>query len=109
MEVATAVLFLEAAFADFEPDDARLTERTNELAGRLDTVARGGASRPLEPWMEDLYRRVSDRQTLGTVVGELRVTLADAEQRIRTHYQPASWSACAASILGASITRAPAA
>ena len=35
--------------------------------------------------------------------------LADAEQRIRTHYQPASWSACAASILGASITRAPAA
>ena len=35
--------------------------------------------------------------------------LAAAEQRIRTHYQPASWSACAASILGASITRAHAA
>lgn len=33
--------------------------------------------------------------------------LAAAEQRIRTQYLPASWSACAASILGASIDRAP--
>ena len=90
MEVATAVLFLEAAFADFEPDDARLTERTNELAGRLDTVARGGASRPLEPWMEDLYRRVSDRQTMGTVVGELRVTLGEVEQLLDQYFRDPS-------------------
>ena len=27
---------------------------------------------PLEPWMEELYRRVSDRQTMGSVVDELR-------------------------------------
>lgn len=32
--------------------------------------------------------------------------LADAEQRIRTQFKPASWAECAASILGASITRA---
>lgn len=32
--------------------------------------------------------------------------LAAAELRIRSDYQPASWSACAASILGAHITRA---
>ena len=34
---------------------------------------------PLEPWMEELYRRVSDRQTMGSVVGELRGTLATAD------------------------------
>ncbi|PZP65115.1 MAG: hypothetical protein DI604_25465 [Delftia acidovorans] len=34
------------------------------------------------------------------------VALADTEQRIRNHYKPASWSDCAASILGARILRA---
>ena len=30
--------------------------------------------------MEELYRRVSDPQTMGSVVGELRATMAEAEK-----------------------------
>jgi chemosensory pili system protein ChpA (sensor histidine kinase/response regulator) len=39
---------------------------------RLEQVLGGQQPEPLEPWMEELYRRVSDRQTMGSVVDELR-------------------------------------
>ncbi|WOP16253.1 Hpt domain-containing protein [Ottowia sp. SB7-C50] len=82
MEMATAVLFLEASFADFRPGDPAFATRMRQLAQRLDSVREGAVAPPLEPWMEDLYRRVSDRQTMGTVVGELRVTLSQVEQHL---------------------------
>jgi chemosensory pili system protein ChpA (sensor histidine kinase/response regulator) len=80
MEVATAVLYLEAAFEDLDPADVQLATRTARLAERLDTVCQGGQPEALEPWMEELYRRVSDRQTMGSVVGELRGTLGELEK-----------------------------
>ena len=80
MEVATAVLYLEAALEDLDPADAQLAVRTTRLAQRLDAVRQGGQAEALEPWMEELYRRVSDRQTMGSVVGELRGTLAELEK-----------------------------
>lgn len=80
MEVATAVLYLEAAFQDLDPNDAQLAERTTRLAVRLGKVVAGGQPEPLEHWVEDLYRRVSDRQTMGSVVGELRGTLGELEK-----------------------------
>jgi chemosensory pili system protein ChpA (sensor histidine kinase/response regulator) len=80
MEVATAVLYLEAAFADLDPSDSQLAVRTARLAERLDTACQGGKPEALEPWMEELYRRVSDRQTMGSVVGELRGTLGELEK-----------------------------
>jgi chemosensory pili system protein ChpA (sensor histidine kinase/response regulator) len=80
MEVATALLYLEAAFEDLDPSDTELALRTARLAARLDHVGGGGQAEALEPWMEELYRRVSDRQTMGSVVGELRSTLTELEK-----------------------------
>jgi chemosensory pili system protein ChpA (sensor histidine kinase/response regulator) len=80
MEVATAVLYLEAAFQDLDPTDGQLADRTARLAERLDQVRQGGQAQALEAWMEELYRRVSDRQTMGSVVGELRTTLSELEK-----------------------------
>lgn len=82
MEVATSVLYLEAAFEDLDPHDRQLTARTVQLAGRIERAREGGRSEPLEPWMEELYRRVSDRQTMGTVVGELRSHLGELEKSL---------------------------
>ncbi|WP_137895136.1 Hpt domain-containing protein [Ramlibacter sp. 2FC] len=90
MEVATSVLYLEAMLADLDPSDAELAERCNRLAARLDRVCEGGGAPPLEPWMEALYRQVSDRQTMGTVVGELHLTLGEAEKLLDQYFrQPA--------------------
>jgi chemosensory pili system protein ChpA (sensor histidine kinase/response regulator) len=82
LEVATAVLYLEAAFDDLDPSDPQLTARTARLAERLDAAQAGGPSQPLEPWMEELYRQVSDKQTMATLVAELRVTLGDLEKSL---------------------------
>jgi chemosensory pili system protein ChpA (sensor histidine kinase/response regulator) len=80
MEVATSILYLEAAFQDLDPNDVQLAERTGRLAERLTRVLGGNPPEPLEHWVEDLYRRVSDKQTMGSVVGELRGTLSELEK-----------------------------
>ena len=82
MEVATAVLYLEAAYDDLDPTESKMAERSARLAQRLDHVSAGSQPEPLEPWMEELYRRVSDRQTMGSVVDELRGTLGLVEKSL---------------------------
>ena len=82
MEVATSMLYLEAVFDDLDPSDPQLAPRTASLAERLQGVTDGGAPQPLEGWMEELYRRVSDKQTMSSVVGELRVALAEIESAL---------------------------
>ncbi|MGS5085417.1 Hpt domain-containing protein [Hydrogenophaga sp. A37] len=94
MEVATTTLYLEAAFEDFDPNDPELTARTQALAERLEQVLAGAPAQPLEPWMEQLYRRVSDRQTLGSVVGELKVALGEVEKSLDQFFRAPREKAC---------------
>ena len=94
MEVATTTLYLEAAFEDFDPSDEEFTERTQALAARLESVLGGAPAEPLDAWMEQLYRRVSDRQTMGSVVGELKVSLGEAEKSLDQFFRMPREKAC---------------
>jgi chemosensory pili system protein ChpA (sensor histidine kinase/response regulator) len=85
MEVATSLLYVEAALDDVDFDHPEQAQRVQRLADRLAAVRQGQAPEPLEGWMEELYRRVSDRQTMGSVVQELRASLSEAEKAI-DHY-----------------------
>lgn len=87
MEVATAVLYLEAAYDDLDPTSEEMAARSLSLAKRLNHVIELGVSEPLEVWMEELYRRVSDRQIMGSVVDELRTTLSDVEAALDTFFR----------------------
>ena len=80
MEVATSVLYLQAALEELDTPPEQLAQRAQRLAQRLDRVSAGAEPDPLESWMEELYRHFSDRQTMGSVVGELRSTLGEAER-----------------------------
>jgi chemosensory pili system protein ChpA (sensor histidine kinase/response regulator) len=82
MEVATSLLYVEASLEDGEFDQPDQQARLQRLAERIQSVGQGQAAHPLEGWMEDLYRRVSDRHTIGSVVDELRTTLTEAEKHI---------------------------
>ncbi|HEY2561237.1 MAG TPA: Hpt domain-containing protein [Caldimonas sp.] len=82
MEVATSLLYLEAALEDGDFDMPEHAERIKRLGERLALVRQKAPPDPLEPWMEELYRRVSDRQTMGSVVQELRASLTEAEKAI---------------------------
>ena len=82
MEVATSVLYLEASLEDGDFDHPEEGQRVRRLANRIASVRAGNTPDPLEAWMEELYRRVSDRQTMGSVVQELRASLSEAEKHI---------------------------
>ncbi|MCE2914547.1 MAG: Hpt domain-containing protein [Rubrivivax sp.] len=85
MEVATSMLYVDATLEDGELDHPALADRVQRLAERISDVRRGGEPQPLDIWMEELYRRVSDRQTMGSVVQELRTSLSEIEKQI-DHY-----------------------
>lgn len=87
MEVATSLLYIEAALDDIDFDHPEQAERVQRLADRLASVRQGHAPDPLEGWMEELYRRVSDRQTMGSVVQELRASLSEAEKHIDQYFR----------------------
>ncbi len=87
MEVATSVLYLQAAFASLDLADEAMASHGATLAQRLTAVLAGETTQPLEPWMEQLYRQVSDQQTMGSVVGELRGTLAEAEKLLDQYFR----------------------
>lgn len=87
MEVATVVLYLEAAYDDLDPTDSQMKERSASLAARMEHVNAGGQPEPLEAWMEELYRRVSDRQIMGSVVDELRTTLGGIEKSLDAFFR----------------------
>jgi chemosensory pili system protein ChpA (sensor histidine kinase/response regulator) len=87
MEVATSLLYVEAALEDADFDNPEQAPRVKRLAERLSAVRQGRAADPLEAWMEDLYRRVSDRQTMGSVVQELRASLSESEKLIDQYFR----------------------
>jgi len=82
LEVATGLLFLDATLQDFDPLDEALGERATQLAHRVAAAAANLPLPELAPWMERLYRQWSERQTLGSVVDEVRRTLAEAETQL---------------------------
>lgn len=87
MEVATSVLYVDAALEDADFDRPDEIQRVQRLAERIDAARGGAPAQPLEGWMESLYRRVSDRQTMGSVVQELRASLAESEKQIDLYFR----------------------
>lgn len=90
MEIATAMLYLEAALEDEAFDQPEQADRVINLSRRIEAVAKGQAPEPLEAWMEELYRRVADRQTLGSVVHELRASLSEVERQCDEYFRDPS-------------------
>ena len=88
MEVATAILYLDAVLEDGELDQPELARaRAAPGAAHPATSREGAEPQPLEPWMEELYRRISDRQTMGSVVQELRASLSEVEKQIDQYFR----------------------
>lgn len=69
MEVATAVLYLQAAFVSLDIPESEMAAHTHTLAEPFGArVQRPRACSP-RALMEQLYRQVSDQQTMGSVAG----------------------------------------
>jgi chemosensory pili system protein ChpA (sensor histidine kinase/response regulator) len=100
IEVATTILYLEAVYDDIDQAKDFMGERSNALASRLTKVAEGLTPDAVEPWMEALYRRRSERHSMGSVTNELRVTLAAVESSLEKYRLDPSDSGILALISG---------
>lgn len=87
LELATAILYLEAVFGEWGTTDAEMQVKAMALADRLESVRLGQKSKIVEPWIEELYRKVSDRESMGSIVGELRTCLSDVEKSIDQYFR----------------------
>jgi chemosensory pili system protein ChpA (sensor histidine kinase/response regulator) len=87
MEVATALLYVDASLEDADFDHPEMATRVRRLAQRIEDVSAGREPGTLDRWMEELYRRVSDRQTMGSVVQELRASLSEVEKQIDQYFR----------------------
>ena len=87
MEVATALLFMDASLDDGDFEHPEGAHRVQRLAQRIDQVRQARDPGTLDLWMEELYRRVSDRQTMGSVVQELRASLSEIEKAIDQYFR----------------------
>jgi chemosensory pili system protein ChpA (sensor histidine kinase/response regulator) len=86
LEVATALLFLEDTLADLYSNESGLREKAQAMFSRLELVRSGSAQQGLEPWMEALFRRSSEKQTMGNVAGELRHLAAEIERQFEVAF-----------------------
>ncbi len=87
IEVATALLYLNALFDGWRASETDMESRMNAMAQRIDHVRIGGKPEPVEPWVENLYRRVSEKQSLDSVVGELHLSLKEVEKAIDQYFR----------------------
>jgi len=79
LELSFSLLCLGAELDDFDPLQSSLAERLAQLAQRLELVLAGQAVPDPQPWMSEVYRRLSERETLNQVVGQVQAELAAAE------------------------------
>jgi chemosensory pili system protein ChpA (sensor histidine kinase/response regulator) len=82
VEVATAILYLEVSLSSFDAQDASFGERAMHLADRLNNLNQGLKPPGLTDWMEDLYRQMSNKEAVGSVLSELRTSLAVLEKSL---------------------------
>ncbi|MDO4769175.1 MAG: response regulator [Brachymonas sp.] len=82
MEVATAILFLEASAEEHSGDDSLFEGRIALLAQRLEAVRQSGQMEAPTEWMEALYARLNDQDSLAQVVAEARSTIGEVEQAL---------------------------
>ncbi len=90
LDAATAILFLEISFAHFRPEEQRFLERAQILTQRLNQSADGVTPDPLAGWMEDLFRKASESQTMGSVVQELRADMSTVEKLLDAYFRDPS-------------------
>jgi chemosensory pili system protein ChpA (sensor histidine kinase/response regulator) len=87
LEAANAVLFLEAALQSGEINGVQFNEREAVLSERLQRSINGQAAGPMDAWMEELYRKSSEAQTMGSVVQELKISMGTIESALDRYFR----------------------
>lgn len=82
LEVATAILYLDAVFDSLDLNNETLKDKFARLVERLTSAAQEDQALPIDPWIEELYQNIHDQASMGNVVTELHAMVNKVEQQI---------------------------
>lgn len=82
LEVATAILYLDAVFDNLDLNNETLKDKFTRLVERLTHAAQEDQPLPIDPWIEELYQNIHDHASMGNVVTELHAMVNKVEQQI---------------------------
>ena len=90
LELATCLLFIENSFDQITHLPSNFAERANEISGRLLGFVSGESPTDQATWMGDISREVQQRQTMEALVGEMQLSLRQAEKALDEHFRDTS-------------------
>lgn len=87
LEMATALLYLETAYADLDRSGADMRAHAEQLANRLAQVQQGETPQPQQAWLAALHQEVSEPHTMASVAAQLGGTLGEVEQALNQFFR----------------------
>ncbi|MBI3713638.1 MAG: Hpt domain-containing protein, partial [Burkholderiales bacterium] len=100
IELATCLLFIENALEQITHLPANFSARADEITSRLLSVVGGEAPGNQASWIGEISREAQQRQTMGVLVGEMQLSLKQAEKALDEHFRDPSNTAILAPVDG---------
>ncbi|MBR7799906.1 hybrid sensor histidine kinase/response regulator [Undibacterium fentianense] len=90
LELATCLLFLENSLDQITHLPANFSARADEISARLLSVVGGEVPDNQATWIGEISREAQQRQTMGVLVGEMQLSLKQAEKALDEHFRDVS-------------------
>ncbi len=100
LELATCLLFIENALEQITHLPANFSARADEISARLLSVVGGEVPDNQASWIGEISREAQQRQTMGVLVGEMQLSLKQAEKALDEHFRDPSNTAILAPVDG---------
>lgn len=90
IELATCLLFIENALEQITHLPANFAARADEISSRLLSVVGGESPGNQASWIGEISREAQQRQTMAALVGEMQLSLKQAEKVLDEHFRDPS-------------------
>lgn len=87
LELATCLLFIENSLEQITHLPSNFSARADEISARLLSVVGGEAPGNQASWIGEISREAQQRQTMGVLVGEMQLSLKQAEKALDEHFR----------------------
>lgn len=87
LELATSLLFVESALDQISHLPAYFPERADEITRRLLSLMAGEELPAQAAWMGEIAQEAQQRQTMGTLVGEMQTSLRQVEKTLDDYFR----------------------
>ncbi|TXI95244.1 MAG: response regulator, partial [Burkholderiaceae bacterium] len=90
LELATCLLFIENSLDQITNLPANFSARADEISARLLSVVGGEVPETQASWIGEISREAQQRQTMAALVGEMQLSLKQAEKALDEHFRDPS-------------------